>query len=109
MWESLLLSVALAASPSCTALDGWNSGRSGSAAAATCDSEDYREAHRLGSALKQLRDERAQIEKDLPALEPEPQAAARRRQRQLDIDLEAIHGLATIKALPLDPAKEPTP
>jgi hypothetical protein len=101
MWESLLLSVALAASPSCTALDGWNSGRSGSA--------DYREAHRLGSALKQLRDERAQIEKDLPALEPEPQAAARRRQRQLDIDLEAIHGLATIKAWPLDPAKEPTP
>lgn len=109
MWSSVWLAVAIAANPSCTGLDGWNAGRTGAAAESNCTAEDYREAHRLGAALKQLRDEQVEIERSLPTLKPEAQAVARRRQRQLDVDLEAIRGLATIKAWPLDPVQEPTP
>lgn len=104
MWNSVWWALALTANPPCAALDGWNAGRSGTEARATCDGEDYREAHRLGDALKQLQDEHARIERGLPGLEPAARAAARRRQRQLEVDLEAIRGLATIKAWPLEPA-----
>ena len=109
MWEPLLLFAALAAAPDCDALAGWHAGRHGDSADARCDEQEYREAHRLGSALKALRDEYDSIARDLPTLTPEAGAVARRRQRQLAIDLEAIRGLATIKAWPLGPTPESTP
>ena len=109
MGEVLLLLATLATPPDCSALAGWNSGRRGAIAVAECADETYQEGYRLGDALKELQDERDDIARDLPTLTVEAGSAARRRQRQIDIDLEAIRGLATIKAWPLDPPPEPSP
>ncbi len=110
MLTSLLLAAQLAAAPiDCDARSGWNAGRAGQPVPEACHGDDYLEAHRLGESLKQLQDEHARIEAELPTLAPPAQASARRRQRQLDLDLEAIRGLATIKAWPLDPVPASLP
>jgi hypothetical protein len=106
---SLLTLVLLGATPDCSALGGWQAGRGGASAAVECDSGDYREAHRLGSAWHALAAERRAVLAQLAAAPDPGRAALRRRQRQLDTDLEAIRGLATIRGWPLDPLPEPAP
>jgi hypothetical protein len=96
----------LAAAPQCDPAQGWQAGREG-LAAARCEAGDYREAHRLGQALHELRQERAKLLQALPGTPAAQQGALQRRVRQLDVDLEAIRGVATIKGWPLDVAPEP--
>ena len=105
----LLTLVLLGAPPDCSALGGWQTGRGGAAAAPTCGSADYREAHRLGAALHALASERRALQAHLGTAAEAGRAALRRRQRQLDTDLEAIRGLATLRGWPLDPLPEPAP
>lgn len=111
MIDSLLLLLALGAAPApdCTAVAGWNAGREGGSASAACTSDDYREAHRLGAALHELKREHAGIEARLPTLPEAGHGAQRRRQRQITVDLEAIRGVATTRGWPLDIAPEITP
>jgi hypothetical protein len=111
MLESLLLVAAftVAPAPDCAAQAGWNAGREGQVAAAACSDEDYREAHRLGEALHQLKQEHAEIESRIATLAEADRGAQRRRQRQITIDLEAIRGVATTRGWPLDIAPEITP
>jgi hypothetical protein len=80
MLTSLLMAAQLAAAPiACDARSGWNAGRAGQPVPEACRGDDYREAHRLGESLKQLQDEHARIEAELPTLAPPAQASARRR------------------------------
>lgn len=112
MLPTLLLAAALSANPSmatCKEVEGWNDGRIGRVANAACAAAAYREAHRLGEALHQLRSERDEIDLRAARLKAAEQAALRRRQRQIDTDLEAIRGVATIKGWPLDITPEITP
>lgn len=105
----LLLAFTLAA-PSCTGLDGWNDGRDGHNPRSDCaQAGDYTEAHRLGTALHQLRNEHEAIAAQLERAEPAQRGVLQRRQRQIDIDLEAIRGVATTRGWPLDITPEITP
>jgi len=95
--------------PACTAVEGWNAGRTGQVAISDCNAADYREGHRLGEALHQLKTERDGIDPRLASVKAAEQSALRRRQRQIDTDLEAIRGVATIRGWPLDIKPEITP
>ena len=98
---------ATAAVPGCTDQDGWNRGRAGDAARSECGA-DYQEAHRLGTALRLLDREHAQIEARVAQGTAADAGPLRRRQRQIDIDREAIRGLATIHGWPIaEPAGSP--
>jgi hypothetical protein len=105
-----LFATAFAVSGSaCDPVHGWDAGREGKPGNAACGADAYREAHRLGEALHQLKQEHAAIESRLATLTAAEQGAQRRRQRQIMIDLEAIRGVATTHGWPLDIAAEITP
>ena len=104
---SLLPWFVVFAAAQCAPVDGWNAGRAGVPASASCPAADYAEAHRLGEALFGMVGERAAIEARLASLPPEEQGRQRRRQRQIDNDVEAIHGIAVIKGWPRDGAPAP--
>lgn len=109
MFLSLLFALATA-TPPCTGLSGWNDGREGQNPRADCvAASDYAEAHRLGSALLELRNEHAGIAGRLDAADAAQRSTLQRRQRQIDIDLEAIRGVATTRGWPLDIKPEITP
>jgi hypothetical protein len=95
-----------AAAASCAPVEGWNAGRAGKPADATCPAE-YNEAHKLGTALHELVTERAAIEGRIKSLAAEEQGKQRRRQRQIDNDVEAIHGVAVINGWPYEGAPKP--
>jgi hypothetical protein len=99
----LLITTSLDCSPQAA----WSAGREGAAAAPGCGTAEYREAHRLGQAVHDLRQERDALERQAARATPDAAGALRRRQRQIDTDLEAIRGLATIKGWPLDLVQEP--
>ena len=106
-----LLAMALAA-PSiadCADVAGWNAGRAGQVVSTHCPEDGYREAHRLGEALHQLKQEHATIESRIASGDQADAGPLRRRQRQITIDLEAIRGVATTRGWPLDIAPEITP
>lgn len=111
MFLAPLLTLAFAAAPAneCTDAAGWTAGRDGHAAKSACVADGYREAHRLGNALYELKREHGEIESRIDATATEKQGELRRRQRQIDIDLEAIRGVATVNHWPLDIAPEITP
>lgn len=96
-----------AASLDCSPQAAWKAGREGEAAARDCGTAEYREAHRLGQAVHDLRRERDAVEQQAARATPDAAGALRRRQRQIDTDLEALRGLATIKGWPLDLRPEP--
>lgn len=99
----LMVLAALAASPdACSETQGWDDGRAGSAPRASCTEPPYREAHRLGDALRVLKQEHAQLGRAQASMDAGAKLAAGRRQRQIEVDLEAIRGVATIKHWPLD-------
>jgi hypothetical protein len=111
MLSTLLLAAVFTAAdgPGCTAVSGWNGGRAGTPADAACGDADYREARRLGDALRQLRAEREDIERRIAEADAAEKAELARRQRQIDTDLEAIRGIATIRSWPLDVKQDITP
>lgn len=99
----LMFIAALATTPeACTEVRGWEDGRAGSAARAACTEAPYREAHRLGDALRALKQEHAQLVRAQATMDAGAKLASARRQRQIEVDLEAIRGVATIKHWPLD-------
>lgn len=105
----LVVALAAPADANCADVVGWNAGRAGHLVSERCAQEGYREAHRLGEALHQLRQEHAQIEARIATMPEAERGAQRRRQRQITVDLEAIRGVATTKGWPLDIAPEITP
>lgn len=101
----------LSAAADCSALEGWNSGRSGNVVASVCASTDsYLEGYRLGESLFTLEQQRKQLDEQIAAdTDPASTGTLRRRQRQLDVDIEAILGVATVRGWPTKVLPENTP
>lgn len=96
---ALGVAVPAAHAADCTDVGGWNTGRHSQPADATCTSEAYAEAFRLGEALADLNARHAALETRI-AQSPDEAGALRRQQRQIDVDIEAIHGVATLRGWP---------
>lgn len=104
----LALPAAYAATPDCSELAGWNTGRHGKPANAACSADAYAEAFRLGESLADLATRRAALDARI-AQSPDDVGALRRQQRQIDVDIEAIHGVATLRGWPVDSPQGETP
>lgn len=98
--------IALAAAPACSEMDGWTAGRDGSSADTACTGDDYAQAHRLGAALADLRQQHAELEARIKA-GADNVGVLRRQQRQLDVDIEAIRGVAMVRGWPDGVASTP--
>ncbi len=98
---------AVAVTPACSAVDGWNAGRRGAPADGGCGAEGYVEAYRLGEALAQLKARREALDAQAAGM-LDKAGALRRQQRQIDVDIEAIHGVATLRGWPVQTLSQET-
>lgn len=97
----LITSLALAAligcqtTPDCSPSSGFELGRDGQAAKASCEAADYRDAWQLGQTLHEMESEYSALSERQDELD----AAERMRMRVIEREIPELEGLARIQQL----------